>query len=55
MTINKQFKIFDPEDIFHYVSQRILFQILDTKIDYFNNNTQYLIKEYSLKLLKLYE
>ena len=53
MTINKESKIFDPEDIFHYVSQRILFQILDTKIDYFNNNNQYLIKEYSLKLLKL--
>ncbi len=55
MTINKESQIFDPEDIFHYVSQRILFQILDTKIDYFNNNNQYLIKEYSLKLLKLYE
>ena len=55
MTINKESKIFDPEDIFHYVSQRILFQILDSKIDYFNNNNQYLIKEYTLKLLKLYE
>ena len=55
MAINKESKIFDPEDIFHYVSQRILFQILDSKIDYFNNNNQYLIKEYTLKLLKLYE
>ena len=54
MTINKESQTFDPEDIFHYVSQRILFQILDTKIDYFNINNQYLIKDFSLKLLKLY-
>ena len=54
MTINKESQIFEPEDIFHYVSQRILFQILDTKIDYFNINNQYLIKDFSLKLLKLY-
>ena len=54
MTINKESQIFDPEDIFNYVSQRILFQILDTKIDYFNINNQYLIKDYTLKLLKLY-
>ena len=54
MTINKESQIFDLEDIFHYVSQRILFQILDTKIDYFNINNQYLIKDFSLKLLKLY-
>ena len=54
MTINKESQIFDPEDIFNYVSQRILFQILDTKIDYFNINNQYLIKDYTLKLLKLF-
>ena len=41
MTINKESKIFDPEDIFHYVSQRILFQILDSKIDYFITTDEY--------------
>jgi len=55
LSLNKKLKIFSIKDIFHYIPLNILRQILELKVDYFNKDNQYLIKEYTLKLLKLLE
>ena len=55
LSLNKKLKIFSIKDIFHYIPRNILRQILELKIDYFNKDNQYLINEYTLKLLKLLE
>ena len=41
--------------MYTYVSQDILKEILTTRREYFNDNNKNLIKEYTLKLLKIYE
>ena len=55
LSLNKKLKIFSIKDIFHYIPRNILRQILELKVDYFNKDNQYLINEYTLKLLKLLE
>ena len=55
MTINNESNIFDKENIYNYIPKNNLEQILDIKKDYFDKNNQFLIKEYTLKLIKLYE
>ena len=55
LSLNKKLKIFSIKDIFHYIARNILRQILELKVDYFNKDNQYLINEYTLKLLKLLE
>ena len=54
LRLNKKINVFDLNEIYHYVPQSILNQILVLKIDYFDKDNQYLINEYTLKLLKLY-
>ena len=54
LLLNKKINVFDLNEIYHYVPQSILNQILVLKIDYFDKDNQYLINEYTLKLLKLY-
>ena len=48
-------KIFNAAKGNNYLPFDILFRILKTKIDYFNDKNQYLIIEYTLHLIKLYE
>ena len=55
LSLNKKLKIFSIKDIFHYIPRNILRHILELKVDYFNKDNQYLINEYTLKLLKLLE
>ena len=55
LELNKEHNVFPMEDIYHYIPEGILTQILNTKIDYFNKENQFLINEYTLKLIKLYE
>ena len=53
--INKDAKIFNLNDIYHYIPEFILSRILNMKANDFNKKNQFLIGEYSLKLIKLYE
>ena len=53
--MNEKLKLFDPDEAYIYIPYDILKQILRTKKEYFNENNQYIIKEYTLKLIKLYE
>ena len=53
--INNDSKIFDLNDIYHYVPESVLVEILKTTTKDFNQKNQFLIKEYTLKLIKLYE
>ena len=53
--INKEAKIFNLNDIYHYIPEFILSRILNMKANDFNKKNQFLIGEYSLKLIKLYE
>ena len=48
-------KIFNAAKGDNYLPFDILFKILRTKLDYFNDKNQYLIIEYILHLIKLYE
>ena len=53
--MNEKLKLFDLDEAYVYIPYDILKQILRTKKEYFNENNQYIIKEYTLKLIKLYE
>ena len=53
--INNDSKIFNLNDIYHYVPESVLVEILKTTTKDFNQKNQFLIKEYTLKLIKLYE
>ena len=55
MTINNESNIFNKKDIYNYVPKNNLKQILDIKKEYFDKKNQFLIKDYTLKLIKLYE
>ena len=55
MSMNENMNLFDLEEINIYIPHEILKQILRTKKEYFHESNQYLIKEYTLKLIKLYE
>lgn len=48
-------KIFNAEKGNNYLPFEVLFRILKTKLDFFNDKNQYLIIEYILHLIKLYE
>ena len=51
---NKKIKIFPEKDIYHYIPEGILRQILNIKVENFTKENQHLINEYNLQLLKLY-
>ena len=53
--MNENSNIFNKDDINHYLPYGLLNQIIQIKRDYFNEDNQYLIREYTIKLLKLYE
>ena len=55
LSTNEKLNLFDLEEVYLYVSYDMLKQILLIKKDYFNDNNQYLIREYTLNLIKLYE
>jgi len=55
LSMNEKLKLFDLDEAYVYIPYDILKQILRTKKEYFNENNQYIIKEYTLKLIKLYE
>ena len=55
LSTNEKIKLLDIHEVYTYVSQDILKEILTTRRDYFNDNNKNLIKEYTLKLLKIYE
>ena len=55
LELNEELNVFPMEEIYHYIPEGILTQILNTKIDYFNKENQFLINKYTLKLIKLYE
>ena len=55
LSMNEKLKLFDLDEAYIYIPYDILKQILRTKKEYFNENNQYIIKEYTLKLIKLYE
>ena len=55
LSTNEKIKLLDIHEVYTYVSQDILKEILTTKREYFNDNNKNLIKEYTLKLLKIYE
>ena len=52
---NKKIKIFPEKDIYHYIPEGILRQILSIKVEDFTKENQYIINDYTLQLLKLYE
>ena len=52
---NKKIKIFPEKDIYHYIPEGILRQILSIKVEDFTKENQYIINDYILQLLKLYE
>ena len=55
LSTNEKIKLLDIHEVYTYVSQDILKEILTTRKEYFNDNNKNLIKEYTLKLLKIYE
>ena len=55
MSTNEKIKLLDIHEVYTYVSHDILKEILTTRREYFNDNNKNLIKEYTLKLLKIYE
>ena len=55
LSTNEKIKLLDIHEVYIYVSQDILKEILTTRREYFNDNNKNLIKEYTLKLLKIYE
>ena len=55
LSTNEKLKLLDIHEVYIYVSQDILKEILTTRREYFNDNNKNLIKEYTLKLLKIYE
>ena len=55
LTMNEKLKLFDLEEAYIYIPRENLKQILMTKKEYFHENNQNQIKEYTLRLLKLYE
>ena len=55
LSMNENSNIFNKDDINHYLPYGLLNQIIQIKRDYFNEDNQYLIREYTIKLLKLYE
>ena len=54
LSMNKIIKLFDLDEAYNYIPKENLAQLLSTKKENFNNNNQYLIKVYTLQLLKLY-
>ena len=52
--MDKMINIFDLDEVYNYIPRENLVQLLRTKKENFNNNNQYLIKVYTLQLLKLY-
>ncbi len=52
---NKKIKIFPEKDIYHYIPEGILRHILSIKVEDFTKENQYIINDYTLQLLKLYE
>ena len=56
MISSNDFKsLFEMKDCYTYIPPEILNEILKTKKEYFNEKNQYLIMNYTLKLIKLYE
>ena len=55
LSMNENSNIFNKDDINHYFPYGLLNQIIQIKRNYFNEDNQYLIREYTIKLLKLYE
>ena len=55
LSMNENSNIFNKDDINHYLPYGLLNQIIQIKRNYFNEDNQYLIREYTIKLLKLYE
>ena len=55
LSMNETTKIIDLNEAYNYINHDLLKQLLKTKREYFHENNQFLIKEYTLKLLKLYE
>ena len=54
LTMDKTINIFDLDEVYNYIPRENLVKLLRTKNENFNNNNQYLIKVYTLQLLKLY-
>ena len=54
-SMNEKMKIFDIQEAYIYASHDILKEILATKKEYFDDSNKNLIKEYAIKLLKIYE
>jgi len=55
LELNEELKVFPMKDIYHYIPEGILIQILNIKLDYFNQENQFLINDYTLQLIKLLE
>lgn len=55
LELNEELKVFPMKDIYHYIPEGILVQILNIKLDYFNQENQFLINDYTLQLIKLFE
>ena len=54
-SMNEKMKIFNLHEAYIYASHDILKEILATKKEYFDDSNKNLIKEYAIKLLKIYE
>ena len=48
-------KFFELDEVYTYIPRNILIQFLNTKKENFNEKSQYLIKEYILQLIKLFD
>ena len=55
LELNEELNVFPMKDIYHYIPEGILVQILNVKLDYFNKENQFLINDYTLQLIKLFE
>ena len=52
---NEKLKFFELDEVYTYIPRNILIQFLNTKKENFNEKSQYLIKEYILQLIKLFD
>ena len=53
-SMNKTLNLFDLNEVYNYIPYENLVELLKIKKENFNNNNQYLIKVYTLQLMKLY-
>ena len=53
-SINKEINLFDINEAYQYIPYDKLKQLLRIKIDFFNDDNQNIIRESTLKLIKLY-